>query len=341
MVEISAENTFLSIFVALAIALTSTFAGQFAKSALTLDEKLFSAPYSMTYLNTLFMIPLYPIYLLIKKNFTQTTVKTVHKDAVKLLEDRKGSRYPNWTILIAGLIILAGWIAPNYIFVVSLKFISVSAATSINSLNAALVFIISIIWLKEAFSWFKACGVLLSIAGVVLVSMDSNFTGSITGVILVLSCALCIALYNTTFKKVFGDLTFSQVLFFLSLLGLTNLIFNTLPAVLMIYFDLDRIVWTAVPWTAIFANALLATLFNISVNFGIAILNPLVVSIGILMGIPISAAVDILLRDLQAGLTILIGGVLISLGFCLNTLPFDEWIGKRNSVVDKRKHQAV
>ncbi|CAD5226303.1 unnamed protein product [Bursaphelenchus okinawaensis] len=318
-----AGNTALSVLVALLVALTSTLASQFAKTALTLDESLFFAPYSMTYFNTLFLIPLYPFYVILKVFGTNDTIPNVHDGPSKILKDDLGKMRSKTSIILAGIIILIGWIAPNYIFAISLKYISVSAAVSINSLNAALVFILSVTWLKAEFSWFKASGVILSICGVVLMSMDNEFTGSLTGVILILFCALCIAIYNTTFKQVFGDLTFGQVLFFLTLLGLANLVLNTVPTVILINMDIDHIVWQAVPWSAIAANALLATLFNLSVNFGIAILNPLVVSIGILMGIPISTAVDIIFRNLVAGPTMIFGGILISAGFFLNTLPVD------------------
>ncbi|CAD5230633.1 unnamed protein product [Bursaphelenchus xylophilus] len=333
MVEVKAENTLLSIVVCLFVALSNTFSGQFAKEALTLDETKFFAPYWMTYLNTLLMIPLYPIFLAVKVLFTTAKATDINYDAMKILKNEKGKFYPIPVLIVASILIVYGWIAPNYIFAVSLKFISVSAAVSINSLNAAMVFVLSILWLKARFSWFKACGVVLSIAGVVLVSMDDEFTGSVTGVVLILLCASCIAIYNTSFKKIFGDLNLGQVLFFLTLLGLANLVFNSFTTYMLVKYDLDVLVWEAIPWKAVAGNLAMAALYNISVNMGIAILNPLVVSIGILLGIPISAAVDILFHGLDAGLTVLVGGILISIGFCLNTLPIDEWTRKKPVVI--------
>ncbi|CAD5226311.1 unnamed protein product [Bursaphelenchus okinawaensis] len=319
------KTTILSIFAALSIAFCATFAGQFAQEALTIDETTFFASYFLTYLNTMFMLPLYPLFLLGRVFIFKEKAADVNRNAFKIWKNEKGKRYPMYYIAPVAVCVLYGWVAPNYIFAVALKFISVSAAVSIKSLNAALVFLLSVVWLKSAFSWFKGSGVLFSIAGVVIVSLNDEFTGSLTGVLFMLLCATIIAMYNVCVKKIFGDLNLGQVLFFLSSLGLTDVIVNTIPTFLMVYFDVERVVWSKIPWQPVICNLIMASLYNISVNFGIALLNPLVVSIGILVAIPVSAAVDILFHGLQAGVQVMIGGLLICIGFLLSTLPIDEW----------------
>lgn len=84
-------------------------------------------------------------------------------------------------------------------------------------------------------------------------------------------------------------------------------------------------------------------MYNFLVNFGIALLNPLVISVGMLCGIPLNAgeftrsdkqlkdyhlAIDIVFRKMPATVKFLIGAVLIIVSFVLCTIPIRE-IGKR------------
>lgn len=91
------------------------------------------------------------------------------------------------------------------------------------------------------------------------------------------------------FKKINGHATLGQVSLFMTLLGLLNLFINIVPSVILVVFKIDHIEWWAVPWLPLAGSALLGLVYNFLVNFGIALLSPLVISIGMLCGIPINA----------------------------------------------------
>jgi hypothetical protein len=86
------------------------------------------------------------------------------------------------------------------------------------------------------------------------------------------------------------------------------------------------------------------------VNFGIALLNPLVISVGMLCGIPLNAgkfktsnqvltkhnlAIDIVFRHMPATVKFLVGAILIIISFVLCAIPIRE-MSKRQL----RKHQT-
>lgn len=123
---------------------------------------------------------------------------------------------------------------------------------------------------------------------------------------------------------------------FMSFLGLMNLFLNLIPTTVLVILEIDHIEWDAVPWAALAGSALLGLVYNFLVNFGIALLNPLVISIGMLTGIPINAMIDILFREMPATVKFIIGAVLIIVSFVLSTIPVRE-IGKRQW--EKRRRQ--
>lgn len=93
------------------------------------------------------------------------------------------------------------------------------------------------------------------------------------------------------FKLVFGKTRpgLGKVCLYLSLLGIFDLVFNTVPTVLMVHYRVDRIEWDYMPWGPIFGVAGLNLVMITLSIFGIALLNPLVVSIGLMFALPFNA----------------------------------------------------
>lgn len=114
--------------------------------------------------------------------------------------------------------------------------------------------------------------------------MDKEFAGDWIGITLVIFSATSAAFYKVLFKKFNGHGTLGQVSLFMSFLGLMDLFLNVIPSVVLVLFDVDHIDWSYVPWAALAGSALLGLIYNFLVNFGIALLNPLVISIGMLCG---------------------------------------------------------
>uniref|UniRef100_A0A914PLM7 Uncharacterized protein n=1 Tax=Panagrolaimus davidi TaxID=227884 RepID=A0A914PLM7_9BILA len=103
-----------------------------------------------------------------------------------------------------------------------------------------------------------------------------------------------------------------------------NAFLNIIPTVILVLTDIDKITWNYVPWGALAGNAILSLLFNFLVNFGIALLNPLLISVGMLCGIPVSAIIDILFRNLEVTPKFIIGSFLILISFVLAAFPLRD-----------------
>ncbi|EFO20696.1 hypothetical protein LOAG_07791, partial [Loa loa] len=86
------------------------------------------------------------------------------------------------------------------------------------------------------------------------------------------------------FKKVICDATIDQVSLFMNGLGLLNATLNSLPIT-----NITR-KWRR---NVHLVQCTIASGFNFLINFGITLLHPLVISIGMLFGIPISAEVSL------------------------------------------------
>ncbi|CAD5221351.1 unnamed protein product [Bursaphelenchus okinawaensis] len=316
------KKSIASVIVISLVAVSWACATQFSKSALTINRHDFYAPYSMVWFNTNFMTICYPVFLFYIVLFGEVTVQEAHKDAC-LVFSRKTVKLRHIFTKVVPFLVM--WVAANYSYSYALGHISASAASAIMSSNTAMVAILAYFLLSVVPSVVKVLGALLAIAGVVVISLDNEFTGSLVGVSLVIFSALSAAFYKVFFKKVNCDANLGQVSLFMTMLGLCNLLLNIWPALILVYTDVDHIKFHAVPWLPLIGAALLSLIFNFLVNFGIALLNPLIISVGMLCGIPVSAAIDIIFRGMTVSWTFGTSACLFILSFILSTFPLEQW----------------
>uniref|UniRef100_A0A183FXP7 EamA domain-containing protein n=1 Tax=Heligmosomoides polygyrus TaxID=6339 RepID=A0A183FXP7_HELPZ len=273
----------------------------------------FYAPYTMMWFNTNFMMLCYPAFLSQLKT-------TVFRDASSIF----GSRgvHPRTLFLYVSPFLLF-WIGANYAYSASLLYISASVATSISSCNAAMVYLLAVLILHDKFVIMKVLSVLLAVAGVVVISLGGEMKTHWKGIALSVASAASAALYKVFFKRVLGSANLGQVSLFMTCLGFVNLICNWVPALVLMLTDVEHIEIDYVPWGPVVGAAVLSLLFNFLINFGIALLHPLVVSVGMLMGIPLSTVIDVLFRHEQATAYFIGGTVLIILSFVLIVFPYE------------------
>jgi len=111
-------------------------------------------------------------------------------------------------------------------------------------------------------------------------------------------------------------------------LGILNTTVNLIPTASLYFTNVETIVWEHVPWGPLIGSAVLGLIFNFLINFGIALLHPLIISIGMLLGIPFSAIYDIVFRDMVATPKFLIGASLMLVSFLLIILPLEVFFKK-------------
>ena len=113
-----------------------------------------------------------------------------------------------------------------------------------------------------------------------------------------------------------------QMSLFLSSLGVFNTVFFW-PIILALQYTRIEVVYghnIKIPWAFICASSALAQVFNFSINFGIAYTYPLFISLGTVLGIPVNAMVDLLVRQVNlfstwkfAATDLIVGGFLLML----------------------------
>ncbi|CEF60511.1 Drug/metabolite transporter domain-containing protein [Strongyloides ratti] len=324
----------LSILIIIAVAICWTGGTQFSKSALIIDPKHFYAPYTMTWFNTNFMILCYPtylIYILIRHDRDIEYLKSCHNEALRIYQVYSiKSKFVQY--LMSTILFLIFWIGANYCYSMSLVYVAASITTSISAANTAIVLILSWIILKDKFNFYQIISIVCAVSGVVIISLDkststnSSFWEHFLGILLAILSAAFSATYKVFFKKIIGNANLGQVSIFMTGLGMMNLIINIIPCIFFIIYKGEIIEFSYIPWLPIIGSSLLSLLFNFLINFGIALLHPLVISIGMLMGIPLNIIVDILFRHLNVKKDFLIGGSLILLSFILIVFPLDIFI---------------
>jgi len=126
---------------------------------------------------------------------------------------------------------------------------------------------------------------------------------------------------QVAFKRVLGQASSGQVALFVTIIGVTNLIFFTPFIFVFKHFEFDHFEWSRLPWTLLVGTAALGLCFNFLTIFGVAYTYPLFISIGALLGVPVNAAVDALFRDAEFGVYKYISFLMIVVGFTLLLIP--------------------
>ncbi|KAI1716500.1 eamA-like transporter family domain-containing protein [Ditylenchus destructor] len=325
------KELIISCFIVVGVAVSWACSTQFTKSALSLDSRRFYAPYTLVWFNTSFMTLCFPVYLLYNHIRNKTSIRESYRDASTVFGK---PMLRNAILRVTPFLVM--WVAPNYSYSQSLGHISASAASSILSSNTVIVCLLSWAILKEPLLISRCVAVILAVAGVVIISLDREFTASAIGIGLALFSALTAAIYKVGFKFVNGNATLGQVSLFMSTLGAIDLCLNSIPTGILVYTGADHIELGYIPWLPLVGAALLSMMFNFLVNFGIALLNPLVISVGMVSGLPLNIAIDIVFRGIQTTPTFLVGSTFIIVSFVLTTFPCEEkvkkWLSSRGNI---------
>ena len=118
-------------------------------------------------------------------------------------------------------------------------------------------------------------------------------------------------------KRRVGDASLYQMSLFLSMIGFFTTV-TLWPIILILHF-LHVEVLTDIPWGYICASSALGVIFNFSINFGIAYTFPLFISLGTILGIPLNAIVDVIVRHVDflnwkfTATDLIVGGFLLML----------------------------
>ncbi|GMR33189.1 hypothetical protein PMAYCL1PPCAC_03384, partial [Pristionchus mayeri] len=305
----------LSLLVIFGVAIAWISSTRFSKAALVVDPHKFNAPYFMLWWNTNWMITCFPVFLFYNIIRGVKAAQSFH-DSVPVLG---GSLH---TGLFRVALFLFLWSGANYSYLKALAYVSASVATSIQACNVSLVWLMALFLLGDRFVPPKLFAVFLAIGGVVLISLDKEIRASWVGILLSTLSPIFAAVYKVMFKWILGDATLGQVSLFMSSLGLMSLFVNAVPALFLIVFNVETLEVSAVPWIVLVGAGLLGLLFNFLINFGIALLHPLVISVGMLVGLPCNTVIDILFSSVSPTPFFISGSICVFVSFILVVFPY-------------------
>lgn len=210
------------------------------------------------------------------------------------------------------------WFAANYASNLALSLTSVSSATILSSTSGLWTLILGRLLHGTRVDYFKLAAVLLSLAGVVIVSLDDHREAqprTLPGDIAALLSALFYALYSLLLSKL--PPSASPVLF-LGFVGLWNagLLW---PAFIPLHIlDLE-------PFPTHLSNKAIAELLlnglvgtalsDLLWLLAVLLTTPLIVTVGLSLTIPLAILGDSLLKSTQPTPLHLIGGAMVVLGF--------------------------
>jgi len=329
---------FIGIIIVIFISISWTCATQFGKSTYSVH---FKAPYFTTWFTTCFMVAIYPIFmipLMCKK--TPWRLRTFLQESAIILGPR-GLCLQSLTCFLFRVILpfCFTWLLTNYLYFRSLEKLLPGTVTAVFSSSSCFVYILSLLFLKDAFYFVRLFSVLLSIGGIVLIGYDEGFGNSNTiGIIFVVLAALGSAVYQVMFKRIIGNATGNQVAFFLTLLGIVNIVIFWPVLFILDFYNYETLDWNMLPWKFLIGTGVMGAIFNYLVNFGISITYPLFISVGVLLGVPLSSIVDAIVRNSSFDWIKIIAVAMVLFAFILMLIPNEKLNKYDHACVKKKKN---
>eukprot|EP01029_Cantina_marsupialis_P015630 TRINITY_DN3432_c0_g2_i1.p1 TRINITY_DN3432_c0_g2~~TRINITY_DN3432_c0_g2_i1.p1 ORF type:complete len:432 (+),score=135.16 TRINITY_DN3432_c0_g2_i1:58-1296(+) len=205
---------------------------------------------------------------------------------------------------------------------------TLSIGTVVFNSSAAFVFLFSMIFLGEKFNWMKGCSLVLSVVGVIIISLAKDEDGGdwiSKWVMMIFFGAITYGLWEVVYVR-WGcnraDLSVSMVTFITGMMGLVGCCFGLLcffPLHWTGFEEYPTPTWETV-WSLV-ANGVAGALYNISFLVGLGTARtPVLVAMAILLTIPATSISDYFLHDVTMNGTQFIGAGFVSAGFIWLTL---------------------
>ncbi|XP_064411238.1 solute carrier family 35 member F3 [Latimeria chalumnae] len=328
--------------VAVVLCVCSSWCGSTQLAKLTL--KTFDAPFTMTWFATNWNFLFFPFYYLghiFKSNEKQSPIQR-YRECSKLW-GANGLTVKMFFIKAAPFGIL--WALTNYLYLQAIKKIHTTDVSALFCCNKAFVFLLSWVVLRDRFMGVRFVAAILAITGIVMMTYADGFhSRSIIGIALIVASASMSAIYKVFFKLFLGSANFGEAALFLTVLGLFNILFITCIPVILYFTKVEY--WSsfeAIPWGSLCGLAVLLMTFNISVNFGIAVTYPNLISFGIVLSVPVNAVADHYASEIVFNSIRVIAILIIGLGFFLLLVPeeWTIWIPKLFTVVKVQNKESI
>ncbi|KAJ4463086.1 putative Solute carrier family 35 member F5 [Paratrimastix pyriformis] len=217
------------------------------------------------------------------------------------------------------------WFLQNWTFNISLDLTSVSSNSIISASGGLWAFLLSLLMLRERFSWFKLAGVLLCLGGVVVITLTDTGGGgggpapTLWGDVLALVSAITFGLYSVLLRKLLGDEKNVPMMLLFGLIGMWNMVLLWPMFLLLHYTGLEPFAlpgWATLGYlllNGVCSSLLSDWLWSLSVFYTSATAS----SVGLSLSIPLAMLGDFLFHGKQFTWLYLLGTALVIAGFVL------------------------
>jgi len=204
------------------------------------------------------------------------------------------------------LVMMFIYVSCNTIYIAALIFVPNAITSAIMSLDPAIVFVFSFIFLNNLklgiLKNVQQCiSAILAVCGVCCIVLgaseneenekEDSVENEFVGIILACIAALLAGMYKILYRYFFGKLDLGQCCYSLGIIGLL---------------------------------AFLGLCFNFCVNFGVSITYPLFISIGGVLVAPSNLLVDMLIREYEFSTLQIVGSVISVLALIILILPIPK-----------------
>ncbi|KAI5310212.1 hypothetical protein KEM55_000507 [Ascosphaera atra] len=227
------------------------------------------------------------------------------------------------------------WFSANYFAFACLQHTTVSSTTILTSTSGLWTLIFGVIGGVERWNVKKLIGVLISLAGITLISRvdmsgshedgnPSTFPLKPTaemalGDAMAAFSAILYGIYTVVMKRKVGDEGKVNMTLFFGLVGLTNMLLLWPGFVLLHVTGIETF---ALPdsskvWNVLIANALVSLISDIAWAYSMLLTTPLIVTVGLSMTIPLSLIGEIFIHGKYSSLTYWLGAALVFFSFAV------------------------
>jgi drug/metabolite transporter (DMT)-like permease len=233
-------------------------------------------------------------------------------------------------LFLSCLVLTVLWVSSGYMWFVGLSMTSVSNSSAIYQCASFFVFIFSFLCLNEKANLSKTMAVLVSMAGVFLISYvgasgtkSEEFPHELEGNFYMLGSAFTWGLYEVFYKKFIGDAKLDLVNMYMMVMGLIN-VFLLWPILVVLHCteiepfefpSLDTLMW-------LLFNAGVGLSLNYLIMLSIALTSPLFTRIGEMCTIPGSMLVDLVILKQVLPISWYFGAIMVIGGFVLLNVAY-------------------
>ncbi|KAI8899599.1 hypothetical protein BC833DRAFT_585217 [Globomyces pollinis-pini] len=259
------------------------------------------------------------VYLFYRRNHS-------HHDYIAFIASQSNSLPPlaySTSIWTRMLIMTAIFTSASLAWYSAVSKIPIGDITAIYNTSCFFTYILATLFLNESFKWLKLLAVIISISGIVVISLGDNAnptpsSNPIVGYACATFSSVCVAAYEVIYTKICVPAK-PSLLFSVHLTGVLGVLTACLGLFLFPIFHYTGFeVFELPPLKEFFSIILVATLgmiYNCLFLLVITFSGPVMASIGILASIPLSSLVDWLVLGTHFGWNIGIGSICIFLGY--------------------------